>query len=266
MSELEPTITELEPTATERLRALLTERGVEYDVDDTQVDGNGTMYRVTYVKDGYARTWVYEEPPDCALLVSYNHDLGAEDAIAVTLGSCNCTNSERTETCMLELRTLLIDAFEVDGRTIRFKEPIHLQEQLDSDSGSLIFVEYPDLRMTVFAEFQDDMEELVRDELANKWEWIVESDDDELTEDALDVKRRFLAIVEEGGRMSNEVPVLNASKAPDSEFYVMGCTLTVEHIETLGAATTENRVELNGYLSKEILEAVLSLTAKVVDE
>ena len=83
-------------SATERLRALLDERGVEYDVDDTQVDGNGTMYRVTYVKEGYARTWVYEEPPDCALLVSYNHDLGAEDAIAVTLGSCKCSNSERT--------------------------------------------------------------------------------------------------------------------------------------------------------------------------
>jgi hypothetical protein len=30
MSELEPTITKLEPTATERLRALLDERGVEY--------------------------------------------------------------------------------------------------------------------------------------------------------------------------------------------------------------------------------------------
>jgi hypothetical protein len=38
------------------------------------------------------------------------------------------------------------------------------------------------------------MEELVLDELANKWQWIVESED-ELTEDALEVKRRFLSIV-----------------------------------------------------------------------
>lgn len=30
-------------TATDELRRLLDERGVEYDVDDTQVDGNGTM-------------------------------------------------------------------------------------------------------------------------------------------------------------------------------------------------------------------------------
>lgn len=73
-------------TATERLRELLDERGVEWEVDDTQVDGNGTMYRVTYAKDGYGRTWVYEEPPDCDLLISYDHDLGAEDAVEATLG------------------------------------------------------------------------------------------------------------------------------------------------------------------------------------
>lgn len=77
-------------TATDELRRLLDERGVEYETDDTQVDGNGTMYQVTYVKEGYARTWVYEEPPDCDLLVSYNLDLGAEDAIAATLGRGEC--------------------------------------------------------------------------------------------------------------------------------------------------------------------------------
>jgi hypothetical protein len=38
------------------------------------------------------------------------------------------------------------------------------------------------------------MEELVLDELANKWLWIVESED-ELTEDALEVKRWFPSIV-----------------------------------------------------------------------
>ena len=77
-------------SATDELRRLLDERGVEYETDDTQVDGNGTMYRVTYVKEGYDRTWVYEEPPDCDLLVSYNLDLGAEDAIAATLGRGTC--------------------------------------------------------------------------------------------------------------------------------------------------------------------------------
>lgn len=85
-------------TATDELRRLLDERGVEYETDDTQIDGNGTMYRVTYVKEGYGRTWVYEEPPDCGLLVSYNYDLGAEDAVEATLGRGEC-RMETEESC-----------------------------------------------------------------------------------------------------------------------------------------------------------------------
>ena len=65
--------------------------------------------------------------------------------------------------------------------------------------------------------------------------------------------------------MSKEVPALNASKAPESEFYVMECTLTIERTETLGNATTELRAELNGYLSKEVLESALDMMRKVVD-
>ena len=99
---------------------------------------------------------------------------------------------------VLVLRTIEVSSFDIDDRTIRFKEPIRFQEQLDADAGSMIYVEYPDLGLMVFAEFQDDMEELILEELANKWEWIVESDDDELTKDALEIKRRFLTIAEEG--------------------------------------------------------------------
>lgn len=66
--------------------------------------------------------------------------------------------------------------------------------------------------------------------------------------------------------MSIDIPVLNANKAPDTEFYVMECTLTVEHTETLGDATKERRAELNGYLSKEVLESALDMMRKVVGE
>lgn len=61
-----------------------------------------------------------------------------------------------------------------------------------------------------------------------------------------------------------EVPVLNASKAPDSEFYVMECTLRVERRETVGGVSTESMAELNAYLSKEMLESALDMMAKVV--
>lgn len=66
--------------------------------------------------------------------------------------------------------------------------------------------------------------------------------------------------------MSVEIPVLNASKAPDSEFYVMECTLTVERTETLGNISTEKRVELNGYLSAEVLQAALDMMREVTGE
>lgn len=66
--------------------------------------------------------------------------------------------------------------------------------------------------------------------------------------------------------MSVEIPVLNASKAPESEFYVMECTLTVERTETLGNITTEKRAELNGYLSAEVLQAALDMMREVTGE
>lgn len=66
--------------------------------------------------------------------------------------------------------------------------------------------------------------------------------------------------------MSKEIPVLNASKAADSGFYVMECTLTVECVDTLGGVTTERRAELNGYLSKEVLDSALDMMKKLVGE
>lgn len=61
-----------------------------------------------------------------------------------------------------------------------------------------------------------------------------------------------------------EVPVLNASKEPGLTYYVMECDLTVKNVETLGDATKERRAELHGYLSKEVLDAVLDMMKKVV--
>lgn len=66
--------------------------------------------------------------------------------------------------------------------------------------------------------------------------------------------------------MRTEIPVLNASKAPESEFYVMKCTLTVERTERVGNANTERRAELQGYLSKEVLESALDIMRGVVEQ
>lgn len=63
----------------------------------------------------------------------------------------------------------------------------------------------------------------------------------------------------------SKVPVLNANKEPDGQkFYVMECTLTVQRTETMGSLTTERVAELNGYLSKEVLESALAMMSEVV--
>ena len=66
--------------------------------------------------------------------------------------------------------------------------------------------------------------------------------------------------------MNAEVSVLNASKAPEVEYYVMECTLTVERIEILGNTRTERRSEFQGYVSKEVLESALDIMRGVVEQ
>lgn len=75
-------------TTTERLRALLDERGVEWDYGITgptttrfRVNGaNGVDLTFTPMRDGLL----------CSTILT------PEQAIVATLGSCNCSNSERT--------------------------------------------------------------------------------------------------------------------------------------------------------------------------
>lgn len=83
-------------SATDKLRRLLDERGVEYETDDAQVSDT-EWYYVTKLRDGYHDRWIYEEPPDCDLLVSYQYDLGAEDAIDATLGRGTCERKWRKD-------------------------------------------------------------------------------------------------------------------------------------------------------------------------
>ena len=85
----------MDMTATERLRALLDERGVEWDYGITgptttrfRVNGvNGVDLTFTPMRDGLL----------CSTILT------TEQAITATLGSCNCSNdctsSERTGTC-----------------------------------------------------------------------------------------------------------------------------------------------------------------------
>lgn len=66
--------------------------------------------------------------------------------------------------------------------------------------------------------------------------------------------------------MNAEIPVLNASKETETDYYVMECTLTVERTEILGNARTERRSEFQGYISKEVLESALDIMRGVVTD
>ena len=73
-------------TATERLRALLTERGVEWRgglPTETMVEADGLDLLYVALPDGRVRAFI-------------RNYLTPEQAIEATLGSCNCSNSERT--------------------------------------------------------------------------------------------------------------------------------------------------------------------------
>ncbi len=61
-----------------------------------------------------------------------------------------------------------------------------------------------------------------------------------------------------------DIPVLNASKAPDVAYYVMECDMTVTSTETVGEATKERSADFHGYLSKEVLDSVLDVIREVL--
>lgn len=84
-------------TATEELRRLLDERGVEW-----RERVWGGKHSVTTFWHARGVRWHYRENRFGELRL-HADGLAPEQAIAATLGSCNCsnncTNSERTETC-----------------------------------------------------------------------------------------------------------------------------------------------------------------------
>ena len=111
-------------SATGRLRALLTERGVEWwPMHDDEVgyrEDRDTEFLVYGCKH-VAHEW------GCRLQVDM---LTPEQAIAATLGSCsctnNCTNGERTGTCTAD-ETDTIGALYNDNHHIK-KITIHVME------------------------------------------------------------------------------------------------------------------------------------------
>ena len=77
-------------SATDELRRMLDERGVEYTANERDTQW--------WPKDNPAGVLAENSRYPHGTLDVYG--LTPEQAIAATLGSCNCTNSERTEACL----------------------------------------------------------------------------------------------------------------------------------------------------------------------
>lgn len=93
-------------TATEILRRLLDEQGFEWG--NVRNDGSESDYLTEWqFENNQGRAIAIEWAVGSGLSVEiHRYHLTTEQAIAATLGSCNCsdncTNSERTETCEME--------------------------------------------------------------------------------------------------------------------------------------------------------------------
>lgn len=96
----------------------------------------------------------------------------------------------------LELRELFFEGFSDGNRYFAFKTPLAVHEELDEETESLFVASIPELYINVYAEYQDELKDCILDELANKWSWIVECEDDDLTPSALKVKSNFLNMIE----------------------------------------------------------------------
>lgn len=79
---------------TEVLRRLLDERGVEWV--NTRNDGSKSDYFTEWQFDGIEGHAIATEWAVGHLTVCIAHPMSPEQAIAATLGPCNCTNGERT--------------------------------------------------------------------------------------------------------------------------------------------------------------------------
>ena len=83
-------------TATDELRRMLDERGVEWKAPNSCLRDEMTMWAA----GGFDyEAFEVPEPDGTFLLTAANDDLTPEQVISATLGSCNCSNSEQTGTC-----------------------------------------------------------------------------------------------------------------------------------------------------------------------
>lgn len=90
-------------------------------------------------------------------------------------------------------RNLVLEGFYTENKYLKFKKPLHLKIE---ESDSSLVARIPQLMINVYAEQYEELIDRINDELSNKWQWIVDCEDDNLVSNAKEVKYNFLDIVE----------------------------------------------------------------------
>lgn len=99
------------------------------------------------------------------------------------------------ETREVDLSPFYISEFQSSGYRLRFSQPLTLLPELD-DTRELICLEHAGLGIGVFAPTRDLLEQELQDDLDVLWRNYALAEDDQLTQDARQLKKNLLAAVE----------------------------------------------------------------------
>ncbi len=96
----------------------------------------------------------------------------------------------------IDLSPIELDCIDYEKKKLRFKERLILKPELD-DSGQLYTISYPKFNLETFAYTRQEIIDGVKSDITFLWDTYAKVTDEELTEGALELKRRLLLNIEE---------------------------------------------------------------------
>jgi len=94
-----------------------------------------------------------------------------------------------------DLSTIELDYIDWNGKKLHFKNDLILTPKLD-DTKQLYTIDYPKLGLTTFAHTRQELIEDIKSDIAYLWEEYALATDNELTEDARQLKNELLGLIE----------------------------------------------------------------------
>ncbi len=96
----------------------------------------------------------------------------------------------------LDCSEFVIHEVDCGAKVLRFKQPLELTPE-PSESKQLLFLEKPDLGISVYGQTRDELLAEINEQIVVLWNEYAREDDDKLTDSALELKNALLAMIEE---------------------------------------------------------------------